>query len=60
VHDVADLVGLDAGCRADLVDAREDADGLVGRRRWGFGAMGRAVALVDQEKVGEGAADVDA
>jgi hypothetical protein len=44
---------------AYLFDPAQHADGLVVRRGRGLGAVGAAGPLVDQQHVGEGAADVD-
>jgi hypothetical protein len=50
---------VDAGLLADLVDAVQHSDGLIVRRGRRLGPPGGPGALVDQEHVGEGAADVD-
>ena len=46
-------------CSRDLVDAVQHPDGLVVRRGRRLGPPGGPGALVDQQHVGEGAADVD-
>ena len=47
------------GLGAHLADPGEHADRLVGRGGGGLGPPGRAAVLLDQQHVGEGAADVD-
>ncbi len=50
---------VDAGLLADLVDAVQHPDGLVVGRGGGLGPPGGPGALVDEQHVGEGTADVD-
>jgi hypothetical protein len=59
VQHLGDLAQLDPGFRADLADPGQHADGLVGRGGGGLGPPGGAAGLLDQQHVGEGAADVD-
>jgi hypothetical protein len=59
VQHLGDLAHRDAGVGADLLDAVQHPDGLVGRRRRGLGPPGGPAALVDEQDVGEGASDVD-
>ena len=60
VHHVLDRFGVMPARLADAVEARQHADRLVLRRARHLGAPGAAALLVDQQQVGEGAADVDA
>jgi hypothetical protein len=59
VQDVRDGGPVDAGLLADLVNAVQDPDGLVVGRRRRLGPPGGPGALVDEQHVGEGTADVD-
>ena len=59
VQDVRELARRDAALLADPADAGEDALGRVGRRRRRLHAVEVARLVVDEEQVGERAADVD-
>jgi hypothetical protein len=59
VQDLGDVGEGDPRRAAHLLDPAQHADGLVVRRGSGLGAVGTARPLIDQQHVGEGAADVD-
>src|SRR6185437_9232720 len=60
VQDLGDVGKRDAGQAAGLIKPAQDADRLVLRGGGGLGAVGAARPLVNQQHVGEGAADVNA
>jgi hypothetical protein len=59
VHHVRDALRIDGVALAQAGDAVEHADRRIGRRGRHLARVGLAGALVDQQQVGEGTADVD-
>lgn len=59
MQDLRDIGQLDTGLPADLAHAVEHTDGLVMRSGCGFRTVRRPCALIDEQDIGEGAADID-